>query len=100
MMMSSLSGLRRIKVGEKVLLLLLFDLLFWWKWGLNSKLRSYKGSTLPFDPRLQSICSGYFWKWGLVNYVPGLASNSDPPNLSLREPPVPSRESALKLAFL
>jgi hypothetical protein len=23
------------------------------------------------------------WRWGLVNYLPGLASNSDPPNLSL-----------------
>jgi hypothetical protein len=22
-----------------------------------------------------------FWRWGLLNYLPGLASNCDPPNL-------------------
>jgi hypothetical protein len=30
------------------------------------------------------FCSGYFWKWGLENYLPGLASNCDPPDLSLQ----------------
>jgi hypothetical protein len=36
------------------------------------------------EPYLQFICSGYFWKWGgLVNYLPGQASNLDPPELSL-----------------
>jgi hypothetical protein len=36
-----------------------------------------------------------FWRWGLENYLPGLASNLDPPDLSLprsedyrHEPPV------------
>jgi hypothetical protein len=24
-----------------------------------------------------------FWRWGLMNYLPGLASNCDPPDLSL-----------------
>jgi hypothetical protein len=24
-----------------------------------------------------------FWRWGLVNYLPGLVLNRDPPNLSL-----------------
>jgi hypothetical protein len=24
-----------------------------------------------------------FWRWGLVNHLPGLASNSNPPDLNL-----------------
>jgi hypothetical protein len=24
-----------------------------------------------------------FWRWGLLNYLPRLASNHDPPNLSI-----------------
>jgi hypothetical protein len=32
---------------------------------------------------LQSILHGLFWRWGLENYLPRLASNCDPPDLSL-----------------
>jgi hypothetical protein len=28
------------------------------------------------------FCSGYFWRWSLTNYFPGLASNYDPPCLT------------------
>jgi hypothetical protein len=24
-----------------------------------------------------------FWRWGLLNYLPGLSSNPEPPDLSL-----------------
>jgi hypothetical protein len=43
---------------------------FWWDWGLNSGLCTYKAGTL-------------FWSRGLLNCLPGLSSNCDPPDLSL-----------------
>jgi hypothetical protein len=46
----------------------------------------YLSERLEFELRalhLQSRHSGYFGDRGLVNYLPRLASNSDPPNLSL-----------------
>jgi hypothetical protein len=52
---------------------------------------------LPLVLSLQSILLWLFWRWGLLNYLPGLASNDKPPDLSLlssynyrHEPPVPS----------
>jgi hypothetical protein len=30
------------------------------------------------------FCSGYFGDGGLLNYLPGLASNHDPPELNLQ----------------
>jgi hypothetical protein len=43
---------------------------------------SQKPGTLPLEPQLQSISSGYFEDGGLKNYLPELASNLDPSNLS------------------
>jgi hypothetical protein len=48
------------------------------------------------EPHIQSILLWLFWRWGFRNYLPGLASSLDPPDLSLlssydyrREPPGP-----------
>jgi hypothetical protein len=29
------------------------------------------------------FCFGYFWRWGFLNYLPGLASKLDPPDHNL-----------------
>jgi hypothetical protein len=50
---------------------------------LNSGLHTYKAGTLPLEPYPSLFHSGYFGDGGLMNYLPGLASNHDPPNLSL-----------------
>jgi hypothetical protein len=50
--------------------------------GLNSGLCDCKAGTLPLEPHLQSIFLWLFWRWGLTNYLHGLASN-----LSLAQPP-------------
>jgi hypothetical protein len=36
-----------------------------------------------FEPELQCIFLWLFWRWGLMNYLPWLFLNSDPPYLSL-----------------
>jgi hypothetical protein len=59
------------------------SLFFWWEWGLNSGLCTCKACTLPLEPHLQSIFLCLFWRWSLSIYLPGLALNHDPPNLSL-----------------
>jgi hypothetical protein len=53
--------------------------------GLGFELRaSYLQSTHSTTwPHLQSILLWLFWRWDLVNYLPRLASNRDPPDLSL-----------------
>jgi hypothetical protein len=33
------------------------------------------------EPHPQSIFLWLFWRWGLVNYLPGLALKHNPPNL-------------------
>jgi hypothetical protein len=57
-------------------------LFFWCDWGLNLKLHTCKTATLPLEPHLQSIFSGYFGRWNLMKYLPRLALNLDPPNFS------------------
>jgi hypothetical protein len=52
-------------------------------WGLNSGLCACKVGTLPLEPQLQSILLCLFWRWGLSNYLPGVAMNCDSPDLSL-----------------
>jgi hypothetical protein len=50
--------------------------------GLNSGLHTCKAGTLPLEPHLQSMLLWLFWRQGLMNYLPGLAWNHDPPNLT------------------
>jgi hypothetical protein len=42
-----------------------------------------KQGSLPLEPHLQSILLCLFWRWGLMNYLPGLTLNPDPLNLSI-----------------
>jgi hypothetical protein len=54
---------------------------WWWDWDLNS--RPYTGAVSP-EPHLPSILLWLFWRWGgLMSSLPRLASNHDPPHLSL-----------------
>jgi hypothetical protein len=43
-----------------------------------------QSGTLPLEPHEQSIFILLFWRWGFENYLPGLALNRDPPDLSLQ----------------
>jgi hypothetical protein len=54
-------------------------------WGsdLNSGLCTCKAAALALEPLLQSILLWLFWRWGLMNYLLGMALNQDPPYLSL-----------------
>jgi hypothetical protein len=46
---------------------------------------------LLLEPCLQSILL-LLWRWDFTNYLSGLASNHDPPDLGLqREPPMPGK---------
>jgi hypothetical protein len=56
---------------------------FWWDWGFNSALCTWKVGTLPLEPHLQSLLLWLFGDGGLTNYLPGLALNCDLPDLSL-----------------
>jgi hypothetical protein len=58
-----------------------FFFFFWWDWGLNSGLCSCKAGILPLEPLLQSILLWLFWRLGLMNYLPTLALNCNPPDL-------------------
>jgi hypothetical protein len=69
-----------------------------WDWGLNSGLCACKAGALLLEPQPQTILVWLFWRWGLVIYLPGLASSCNPPSLSLlsseeyrHEPLVPSK---------
>jgi hypothetical protein len=66
---------------------------FWWDWDLNSGL-----CALLLAPLLPSSLLWLFWRWSLTNSLARLASNLDPPDLSLpsswdcrREPLRPAR---------
>jgi hypothetical protein len=54
---------------------------FRWDCGLNSVLCTCKADTLPHQPCLWPILVWLFWRWGLTNYLPHLASNLDSPDL-------------------
>jgi hypothetical protein len=76
------------KAGRQPAFFVLFC--FWSNWGLNSalclqsyKANNHKAGTLLLEPHLQSILLWLFWRWGLKNYLAGLASNVQTPNLSL-----------------
>jgi hypothetical protein len=52
----------------------------------NSGVLTCKSGALPLEPHLQSILRWLFGRWGgggLWSYLPGLALNLDPPDLSL-----------------
>jgi hypothetical protein len=56
---------------------------FLWDWYLNSGLCVYKVEVLTsWDIRPAHLFL-LFWKWRLVNYLPRLPSNCNPPDLSL-----------------
>jgi hypothetical protein len=57
--------------------------LTWWDWGLNLGLFTCNAGTLQLEPHLQSILLWLFWRWCLANCLPSLASNFDPPHISL-----------------
>jgi hypothetical protein len=46
-------------------------------------LPTWKAGTLLLEASLQSILLWLFWGWGLLIYLPGLALNHYPPDLSL-----------------
>jgi hypothetical protein len=54
-----------------------------WEWDLNSGLHICKAGALLLEPLHQSILLWLFWRWGLANYLPRLASNLNPPDLNL-----------------
>jgi hypothetical protein len=54
-----------------------------WVRDLMSGLRACKAGTVPFENISSPSCSGLFWRWGLVNYLSGLALNLNPPDISL-----------------
>jgi hypothetical protein len=69
---------------------------FWWDCSWNSGLHTHKADAL-LEPHLQSILHWLFWRWDLANFLPMLALNHYPPNLSIpssynykHEPPEPS----------
>jgi hypothetical protein len=39
--------------------------------GYDAGLHVCKAGALPFEPHLQPILLWLFWRWGLVNYLPG-----------------------------
>jgi hypothetical protein len=69
-----------IYLGICVLLSLTFFLFFfeWVDWSLNSGLCTCKAGTLWLESHLQSILLWLFWRWGLENCWPSLASNFNP----------------------
>jgi hypothetical protein len=59
---------------------------FFLEWGDGVWTQDFvlaKQALYHLNPTSSPFCFGYFWRWGLVNCLFGLASNHDPPNLSL-----------------
>jgi hypothetical protein len=71
-----------------------------WDWGLDSGFCACKANAVPLDPHLQSILLWLYWRWGLENYLPGLASNLDLPDLSLSSSQVYRCESLASGSYL
>jgi hypothetical protein len=72
---------------------------FRWGWDLNSRFHICEAGTLPLEPHLQSIFIWLFQRWGLLNYLPGLATNLNPrssqpqlPKDYRCEPPAPDTD--------
>jgi hypothetical protein len=60
-----------------------FLLLLLWDWGLNSGLHTCEAGVLSsLRHTSKAIFLWSFWRWGLEDYLPGLALNLDPPNFS------------------
>jgi hypothetical protein len=47
---------------------------------LNSGIMLAKQALYHLSHTSRPFCSAYFWRWGLENYLPGLASNCNPPD--------------------
>jgi hypothetical protein len=72
---------------------------FLWNWRLNSGFHNCKAVTLPLEPHLQSILLWLFWRWGFWNYLPGLALNRNPPDLSLPSSWCPAQNNPIINSF-
>jgi hypothetical protein len=66
--------------GFKESEMLVFWLLMFAAVELPSIFGFYSGT---LEPHFQSILLWLVWRFGLLNYLPGLASNHNPPSLSL-----------------
>jgi hypothetical protein len=59
----------------------------WWAVSLSRPKKQPGAScgscSLRRSPHLQRILLWLFWRWGLENYLPGLALNLGPPDVSL-----------------
>jgi hypothetical protein len=56
---------------------------FWWDWGLNFFFALAKQKRYVSSHTSSPLCSGYFADGLFLNYFPRLASNYNPPDLSL-----------------
>jgi hypothetical protein len=61
----------------------IFFSLFLWDWSLTQDIVLIKQVLYCWSHPFSSFCSGYFGDGSLTNYLPGLASNHNPPNLRL-----------------
>jgi hypothetical protein len=78
----TLSGKKIFKCGISLRVCIWF-FFFWCYWGLNSGLHACKKGTLSLETHLQPILLWLLWRWGPEKYLPGLALNHQPPDLSL-----------------
>jgi hypothetical protein len=52
-------------------------------WDLNLRLHTYKAGLYCLSHASSPFSFWLFCRWGFMNYLPGLALNHDPPDLSL-----------------